>query len=345
MRSAATAKVRLAAILDAAWCADAHPRAWSRPRSSRRSCERQLRPTRRGAPRRRRPRSTSSPWCGEKTDGCSPSRSTAASPIRCFDAQSVFRAVMDAMARPGTVQAIGRRAEPPQPLSTTAAAVALTLCDHDTPLWLDPALRGSRRGHRLAPLPHRRAARDIPRPRRISRWSRIRPALIALENFAQGTHEYPDRSTTLILQVDEPRSGASLAALEGPGIEDREASLPQPLPRHFVAQWTAEPRPLSARCRPRARRAGRASSACRAPTRIVGGGLIACMSPSRAARPPSPMPIGCSPTAGAATAPCRRSGSTRSSSSSASPSTASWAKARSTTASSRRSPSCRRAAT
>ena len=46
---------------------------------------------------------------------------------------------------------------------------------------------------------------------------------------------------------------------------------------------------------------------------------------------------GCSPTAAAATARCRRCGSTRSSSSSASPSIASWARARSTTRSSRRS--------
>ena len=48
------------------------------------------------------------------------------------------------------------------------------------------------------------------------------------------------------------------------------------------------------------------------------------MSPSKAAKPPSPMPTGCSPTAAAATAACRRSGSTRSSSSWRSASTASW---------------------
>ena len=55
-------------------------------------------------------------------------------------AQAVFRALMDAMARPGTVQAVAAFARPPAPLTATAAAIALTLCDHDTPLWLDPRL-------------------------------------------------------------------------------------------------------------------------------------------------------------------------------------------------------------
>ncbi|MBL8584289.1 MAG: phosphonate C-P lyase system protein PhnH, partial [Rhizobiaceae bacterium] len=47
-----------------------------------------------------------------------------------FDAQAVFRAVMDAMARPGSVHAIGERATPPSPLLPATAAVALALCDH-----------------------------------------------------------------------------------------------------------------------------------------------------------------------------------------------------------------------
>ena len=60
-----------------------------------------------------------------------------------FDAQSVFKAVMDAMARPGTVVPVRPLAAPPAPLSATAAAVALTLTDHDTPLWLDSHLAAS----------------------------------------------------------------------------------------------------------------------------------------------------------------------------------------------------------
>ena len=53
-----------------------------------------------------------------------------------FAAQATFRAVLDAMARPGSIQRIDTALTPPPPLARGAAAVALTLADHDTPVWL-----------------------------------------------------------------------------------------------------------------------------------------------------------------------------------------------------------------
>jgi alpha-D-ribose 1-methylphosphonate 5-triphosphate synthase subunit PhnH len=152
-----------------------------------------------------------------------------------FDAQAIFRAVMDAMARPGTVQRAKAETQPPQPLSPVAAAVALTLCDHDTPLWLDPALKqtqavaswlGFHTGVPLADTPADAHFALVADP----------AGLIALENFAQGTQEYPDRSTTLILQVASLSAGDGLM-LEGPGIDGSTSFAPTPLPRHFVEQW------------------------------------------------------------------------------------------------------------
>lgn len=152
-----------------------------------------------------------------------------------FDAQSIFKAVMDAMARPGTIQPAKAQAQPPQPLSPVAAAVALTLCDHDTPLWLDPALSqapataswlGFHTGAPIAAAPAGAHFALVSDP----------ASLIALENFAQGTQEYPDRSTTLILQVASLSSGDKLI-LEGPGIDGSTAFAPSPLPHHFVEQW------------------------------------------------------------------------------------------------------------
>lgn len=152
-----------------------------------------------------------------------------------FDAQTVFRAVMDAMARPGTIQPATARTQPPAPLSATAAAIALTLCDNDTPLWLDPSLKqrtavaGWLGFHTGAPLV------DTPADAHFALVAD--PAgLIALENFAQGTQEYPDRSITLILQVDRLSGGEALR-LEGPGIDGAASFAPSPLPRHFVEQW------------------------------------------------------------------------------------------------------------
>jgi len=152
-----------------------------------------------------------------------------------FDAQTMFRAVMDAMARPGTVQPCGELTAPPASLSAVAAAVALSLCDADTPLWLDPAVQASPAAkhwlgfHTGAPMAY------TPADAHFAIVSD--PAeLIALENFSQGTQEYPDRSTTLILQVPSLSGGETLH-LEGPGIETSVAFAPVSLPRHFVEQW------------------------------------------------------------------------------------------------------------
>jgi alpha-D-ribose 1-methylphosphonate 5-triphosphate synthase subunit PhnH len=57
--------------------------------------------------------------------------------------QTVFRALMDAMARPGSVQALPDVTVPPAPLSASASALIATLADADTPVWLDAALTKS----------------------------------------------------------------------------------------------------------------------------------------------------------------------------------------------------------
>jgi alpha-D-ribose 1-methylphosphonate 5-triphosphate synthase subunit PhnH len=152
-----------------------------------------------------------------------------------FDSQAVFKAVMDAMARPGTVIAVKPVARPPSPLSPTAACVALTLCDSDTPLWLDPPLQASattrsylafHTGAPLAQAPAEAALALVCDP----------GALIQLDCFAQGTQEYPDRSATLILQVESLSSG-ELLHLGGPGIRKAASMAPSPMPRRFVEQW------------------------------------------------------------------------------------------------------------
>ncbi len=51
--------------------------------------------------------------------------------------QSVFRCVMNALARPGSVQTVTEVVNAPSLLMPAAAAVALTLFDHDTPIWID----------------------------------------------------------------------------------------------------------------------------------------------------------------------------------------------------------------
>lgn len=148
-------------------------------------------------------------------------------------AQNVFRAVMDALARPGVVQSVASDAAPPAPLTPELAAVALTLCDHDTLLWLDPELAASEavvawlNFHCGAPLTTNLGEAAFALVGDVRRLPR-------LDSFGQGTDEYPDRSTTVVLAVG---AAARPVTLKGPGIKDQLAtSLPLP-GGDFVEQW------------------------------------------------------------------------------------------------------------
>ena len=148
-------------------------------------------------------------------------------------AQAVFRAIMEALSRPGTPRALAHDATPPAPLSRDLGVVALTLCDHDSPVWLDPALAATQsvaqwlRFQTGAPL--------------VTEPARVLFALVGdpnhlppLGDFAQGSDEYPDRSTTLVLASGAP---ARALRLTGPGVKG-ELIARLPLPSgDFVAQW------------------------------------------------------------------------------------------------------------
>src|SRR4051794_5324681 len=56
------------------------------------------------------------------------------------DSQAVFRSVMMAMARPGTIRGMAAVLSPPGAMAPAAAGLALALCDFETPMWLDTAL-------------------------------------------------------------------------------------------------------------------------------------------------------------------------------------------------------------
>ncbi|MEH2471588.1 alpha-D-ribose 1-methylphosphonate 5-triphosphate synthase subunit PhnH [Nitrobacteraceae bacterium AZCC 2161] len=136
---------------------------------------------------------------------------------KVLSAQSTFRSVMDAMARPGSVQRIEAASGVPAPLMRGSAAIALTLFDQDTPVWLDAKMSATSdvakwiKFHTSAPV--------------IADSSVCSFALIgdidqlpALQRFAIGSNDYPDRSTTLIVQVPSLTQGPAIE-LRGPGID------------------------------------------------------------------------------------------------------------------------------
>ncbi len=140
-----------------------------------------------------------------------------------IEAAMAFRAVLQAMSRPGSILEV-TGAAPPAPCSPAAGAVLLTLVDADTPLHLagrhdGAALRDWLRFHTGAPLVGPGEAAFG-----LGDWEALPP----LADWPQGTPDYPDRSATLIVEV--PRLAASGARLTGPGIRDSAAlSLPEGL--------------------------------------------------------------------------------------------------------------------
>ena len=136
---------------------------------------------------------------------------------KVLSAQATFRSVMDAMARPGSVQRIAAVSGALSPMMRGTAAIALTLFDHDTPVWLDPMISGTSdvtkwlKFHTGAP---------VVADSSICSFALIgdAAALPALDRFAFGSNEYPDRSTTLILQVESLAEGSQFE-LQGPGID------------------------------------------------------------------------------------------------------------------------------
>lgn len=149
-----------------------------------------------------------------------------------FGAQAVFRTVMDCMARPGTVGQITANAKPPLPLGAAAGAVALTLCDHDTPIWLTAQLAKSKLPGWLA----FHTGATIATEKQDARFAFVEKGAIVpgLGLFCQGTQEYPDRSTTLVIEIEAFEAGRPLV-LTGPGIKDQARIAPQGLPDTFLS--------------------------------------------------------------------------------------------------------------
>jgi alpha-D-ribose 1-methylphosphonate 5-triphosphate synthase subunit PhnH len=144
-------------------------------------------------------------------------------------AQACFRAVLEAMSRPGTLTTAGQGLTVPAPLAPATAAVLLTLVDHDTPLWLDAACAPARDwiafhcGAGFTDQPARAAftlALDLP----------------DLATLSPGTHDQPETSATLILQVASLRDGARYR-LRGPGLRTDAIMAVSGLPDDFAAIW------------------------------------------------------------------------------------------------------------
>lgn len=157
------------------------------------------------------------------------------------DTQAVFRTLLNALARPGTIESIDTRlpaadaADDGTPRAGLAAfAALLSLADYATPIWLaqpDAALAAALRFHADAPLAA--APRDA-----AFAYVHDAAALPPLDAFACGTAESPEQSATVFVRVDSLTGGAPLT-LSGPGIETTQSFAPAGLTARFWQERAA----------------------------------------------------------------------------------------------------------
>ena len=156
-----------------------------------------------------------------------------------FQSQAVFRAIMRAMATPGTIVACGVALDPPAPLALAAAAALLTLADYETPIWIAPSFAAAS-GRAVADYLVFHTGAPLARSADKATFALI--DLVAdelrLEDFALGDAEYPDRSTTIVAQGVAFSEGSRLR-LAGPGVRGQAELRAAPLPHDFLTQWRA----------------------------------------------------------------------------------------------------------
>ena len=145
-------------------------------------------------------------------------------------AQASFRAVLDAMARPGSLHAAGAGITAPAPLDPATAAVLLTLVDGEIGLSLSADAAPARDWLAF----HCGVAFVAPAQAAFA----LALACPDFSTLSAGTDEAPEASCTLILQLPALGRGTRYR-LSGPGLRVPTDFQAGGLPEDFVARWAA----------------------------------------------------------------------------------------------------------
>jgi alpha-D-ribose 1-methylphosphonate 5-triphosphate synthase subunit PhnH len=138
----------------------------------------------------------------------------ALTPSSSHDHAKIFRMILDAMSHPGRIVEFKTPPlKPPLGVSAEMAALVFTLCDFQSPIWMASKTAEIVKFVKF----HSGAAFTDVLADATFVISSAPEKLPFFEDFAQGTHEYPDRSSTLILQVADLTNSGNIV-LKGPGI-------------------------------------------------------------------------------------------------------------------------------
>ncbi|MBA4327868.1 MAG: phosphonate C-P lyase system protein PhnH [Polaromonas sp.] len=149
------------------------------------------------------------------------------------EAQAAFRAVLEALSRPGQRMAIGRPVKA-LALGPAMAHLLLALTDDDTPVWWQqPGTEAADwlRFHTGAPVAAAPAHAAFAVIVDVG-------AMPALEGFAAGSVESPEQAATLLIEVPSLSEGP-VVEWHGPGIRDKQTVRLAGLPDSFWTQWQA----------------------------------------------------------------------------------------------------------
>jgi alpha-D-ribose 1-methylphosphonate 5-triphosphate synthase subunit PhnH len=150
------------------------------------------------------------------------------------DAQTCFRAVLDAMVHPGRIVRVPDAVPRALPLGPAALSIALSLCDIDTPVWLDEASAAAANyltfhcGAPLARTPVEAAFVFVADP----------ATLPPLDAFSLGSDDYPERAATLVIEVEGLDNDGGVV-LRGPGILGEARPGVAGLPEWFWSERAA----------------------------------------------------------------------------------------------------------
>jgi len=146
-----------------------------------------------------------------------------------LDAQACFRALLNAMARPGSIHLAGGNLVAPAPLCPAAAAVLLALVDGETSIFIDPAFADAADWVRFH-------CGVVPSADQATAAFVLAASLPDLSSLACGSDEGPEDAATVIVRVSSFGDGPGFS-LTGPGLQYPTDLRVIGLPADFTARW------------------------------------------------------------------------------------------------------------
>ncbi len=133
-----------------------------------------------------------------------------------FEEQNIFRKILNAMANPGTIEELKTTAMFSGKLNPASLAICLTLLDFETKLWIDKKYNVE-----MLNFLKLHCGTKIVQDSLKADFALITGEIPSLDKFDKGSHSYPDKGITIIVQVNGIHRPGPLV-LKGPGIQTTE---------------------------------------------------------------------------------------------------------------------------